>query len=78
MTPIRQDIKKGRPRFYPYPIDWNYGMLPQTWEDPQKESRYDELAGAKVVQSAWMPCRLVTVLHTDLAMHMPTRSIAEA
>ena len=33
-TPIKQDIKKGQLRFYPYPISWNYGMLPQTWEDP--------------------------------------------
>lgn len=33
-TPIKQDIKKGKLRFYPYNINWNYGMLPQTWEDP--------------------------------------------
>lgn len=33
-TPIKQDIKKGNLRFYPYNINWNYGMLPQTWEDP--------------------------------------------
>ena len=33
-TPIKQDIKKGKLRFYPYNIDWNYGLLPQTWEDP--------------------------------------------
>eukprot|EP00897_Mesotaenium_endlicherianum_P004578 jgi/Mesen1/4148/ME000218S03260 len=33
-TPIRQDIKKGKLRFYPYNINWNYGLLPQTWEDP--------------------------------------------
>lgn len=34
-NPIKQDVKKGAPRFYPYSIPWNYGMLPQTWEDPQ-------------------------------------------
>ncbi|KAK9838124.1 hypothetical protein WJX81_002747 [Elliptochloris bilobata] len=34
-TPIKQDVKKGKPRFYHEPIPWNYGMLPQTWEDPQ-------------------------------------------
>ncbi|EIE26764.1 inorganic pyrophosphatase, partial [Coccomyxa subellipsoidea C-169] len=34
-NPIKQDVKKGVPRFYPYTIPWNYGMLPQTWEDPQ-------------------------------------------
>eukprot|EP00244_Chara_vulgaris_P006337 TRINITY_DN240_c0_g1_i3.p1 TRINITY_DN240_c0_g1~~TRINITY_DN240_c0_g1_i3.p1 ORF type:complete len:338 (-),score=66.31 TRINITY_DN240_c0_g1_i3:218-1231(-) len=33
-TPIKQDMKKGKLRFYPYNINWNYGMLPQTWEDP--------------------------------------------
>ncbi|PNW77146.1 hypothetical protein CHLRE_10g424100v5 [Chlamydomonas reinhardtii] len=33
-TPIKQDVKKGKLRFYPYNINWNYGMLPQTWEDP--------------------------------------------
>lgn len=33
-TPIKQDVKKGKLRFYPYDIHWNYGMLPQTWEDP--------------------------------------------
>ena len=27
-------MKKGALRFYPYNINWNYGMLPQTWEDP--------------------------------------------
>ncbi|XP_010271538.1 PREDICTED: soluble inorganic pyrophosphatase 6, chloroplastic-like [Nelumbo nucifera] len=33
-TPIKQDTKKGKLRYYPYNIDWNYGLLPQTWEDP--------------------------------------------
>ena len=33
-NPIKQDIKKGALRFYPYNINWNYGLLPQTWEDP--------------------------------------------
>lgn len=34
-TPIKQDVKKGAIRFYPYNINWNYGLLPQTWEDPK-------------------------------------------
>eukprot|EP00850_Spirogloea_muscicola_P022207 SM000282S10610 [mRNA] locus=s282:92662:93705:- [translate_table: standard] len=34
LTPIKQDTKKGKLRFYPYNINWNYGLLPQTWEDP--------------------------------------------
>merc|ERR1719213_1299516 len=33
-NPIAQDIKKGKVRYYHGPIFWNYGMLPQTWEDP--------------------------------------------
>jgi inorganic pyrophosphatase len=33
-NPIKQDTKKGKLRFYPYNINWNYGFLPQTWEDP--------------------------------------------
>ncbi|GMP50401.1 hypothetical protein CsSME_00017032 [Camellia sinensis var. sinensis] len=33
-TPIKPNIKKGKLRFYPYNINWNYGLLPQTWEDP--------------------------------------------
>lgn len=34
LNPIKQDVKKGNLRFYPYNINWNYGLLPQTWEDP--------------------------------------------
>ena len=34
-NPIAQDIKKGCPREYHGPIFWNYGCLPQTWEDPR-------------------------------------------
>lgn len=33
-NPIKQDMKKGKLRFYPYNINWNYGMVPKTWEDP--------------------------------------------
>jgi inorganic pyrophosphatase len=29
-----QDTKKGKLRDYHGPIFWNYGCLPQTWEDP--------------------------------------------
>eukprot|EP00923_Selenidium_pygospionis_P004900 GHVN01008157.1.p1 GENE.GHVN01008157.1~~GHVN01008157.1.p1 ORF type:complete len:426 (+),score=84.81 GHVN01008157.1:118-1278(+) len=35
MNPIAQDKNKdGSPRWYHGPIFWNYGALPQTWEDP--------------------------------------------
>lgn len=45
-TPIKQDIKKGKLRDYPYNIRWNYGMLPRTWEDP--EHKNDNLGGILV------------------------------
>ena len=31
---VVQDTKKGKLRYYHGPIYWNYGCLPQTWEDP--------------------------------------------
>ncbi|CAO3589439.1 unnamed protein product [Absidia cylindrospora] len=39
MNPLKQDVKKGKLRFvrncFPYKgYIWNYGALPQTWEDP--------------------------------------------
>jgi len=33
-NPIKQDEKKGKPRYYNMDIKWNYGALPQTWEQP--------------------------------------------
>jgi inorganic pyrophosphatase len=36
MNPIAQDVKKGKLRDYHGPIFWNYGMLPQTWENPDE------------------------------------------
>eukprot|EP00922_Rhytidocystis_sp_ex-Travisia-forbesii_P048625 GHVS01072402.1.p1 GENE.GHVS01072402.1~~GHVS01072402.1.p1 ORF type:complete len:202 (-),score=37.48 GHVS01072402.1:100-705(-) len=35
-TPIKQDIKKNSLRFYHGPMYWNYGALPQTWENPEE------------------------------------------
>jgi nucleosome-remodeling factor subunit len=40
MNPIKQDYKKGKLRFvancFPHKgYIWNYGALPQTWEDPE-------------------------------------------
>jgi len=37
LNPIAQDIKKGKLRDYHGPIFWNYGCIPQTWEDPNEE-----------------------------------------
>jgi inorganic pyrophosphatase len=36
-NPIAQDVKKGKLRDYHGPIFWNYGCIPQTWEDPNEE-----------------------------------------
>lgn len=36
-NPIMQDTKKGKLRFYHGPIFWNYGCLPQTWENPNEK-----------------------------------------
>jgi len=42
-NPIMQDEKKGKARLYHGPIFWNYGCLPQTWEDPNHKG--DEAVG---------------------------------
>ena len=34
-NPMKQDEKKGKPRYYNIPIKWNYGAFPQTWEQPE-------------------------------------------
>ena len=49
MNPIKQDVKKGKARFvknsFPYKgYIWNYGAIPQTWEDPNET---DEHTGEK-------------------------------
>jgi len=36
-NPIAQDVKKGKLRDYHGPIFWNYGCIPQTWENPNEE-----------------------------------------
>jgi inorganic pyrophosphatase len=45
MNPISQDIKNGELREYHGPIFWNYGMLPQTWEDPGTEHPATKCSG---------------------------------
>lgn len=36
-NPIALHVKKGKLRDYHGPIYWNYGMFPQTWENPGEE-----------------------------------------
>jgi len=44
-NPIAQDVKKGKLRDYHGPIFWNYGMIPQTWEDPNVTHAETRCAG---------------------------------
>merc|ERR1719410_667316 len=44
-NPIAQDVKKGKLREYHGPIFWNYGMFPQTWEDPNVVNLDTKCAG---------------------------------
>ncbi|KAI3385422.1 hypothetical protein SNEBB_006379 [Seison nebaliae] len=49
-NPIKQDIKKGNVRFvhnvFPHQgYMWNYGAIPQTWEDPTVKDAHTKLAG---------------------------------
>merc|ERR1719353_970683 len=44
-NPIKQDEKKGKACLYHGPMFWNYGCLPQTWEDPNHKGD-DDVGGA--------------------------------
>merc|ERR1711872_36739 len=50
LNPIKQDVKKGKLRFvancFPHKgYIWNYGALPQTWEDPTHEDPDTKASG---------------------------------
>ncbi|XP_068606788.1 inorganic pyrophosphatase 2, mitochondrial [Brachionichthys hirsutus] len=50
LNPIKQDIKKGKLRFvaniFPHKgYIWNYGALPQTWEDPDHKDDETKCCG---------------------------------
>jgi len=51
-NPIAQDIKKGKLRDYHGPIFWNYGCLPQTWENPNEEHPVSRCS-ATTTRSTW-------------------------
>ncbi|ORX59819.1 inorganic pyrophosphatase [Hesseltinella vesiculosa] len=49
-NPLKQDVKKGKLRFvhncFPYNgYIWNYGALPQTWEDPTETNSDTQCKG---------------------------------
>ena len=48
------------PSFYPYNINWNYGMLPQTWEDPAHKNA--DLDGVAVRRPALMMMMMMMIL----------------
>lgn len=50
LNPIKQDVKKGKLRYvaniFPHKgYIWNYGALPQTWEDPHHTDKDTECCG---------------------------------
>ncbi|KAH0516884.1 Inorganic pyrophosphatase [Microtus ochrogaster] len=50
LNPIKQDVKKGKLRYvanlFPYKgYIWNYGAIPQTWEDPGHSDKHTGCCG---------------------------------
>ncbi|XP_019480095.1 PREDICTED: inorganic pyrophosphatase [Hipposideros armiger] len=50
LNPIKQDVKKGKLRYvanlFPYKgYIWNYGAIPQTWEDPGHDDKHTGCCG---------------------------------
>lgn len=65
MNPIKQDVKKGKLRFvancFPHHgYIWNYGALPQTWEDPD---HVDPDTGCKGDGDPVDVCEIGTKIH---------------
>jgi 3'-phosphoadenosine 5'-phosphosulfate synthase len=71
-NPIAQDINKdGSPRYYTYGTTFfNYGLIPQTWEDPQYKSEQGyaadndpldaiELGSAPLTMGSITPCKVI-------------------
>ena len=63
-NPIMQDEKKGKARLYHGPIFWNYGCLPQTWEDPNVKGDADVNGafGDASVRARWLGSRFSQVM----------------
>lgn len=38
-NPLMQDSKNGKPRLFHAPMYWNYGAIPQTWENPTTQGQ---------------------------------------
>merc|ERR1712070_253507 len=63
-NPIMQDEKKGKARLYHGPIFWNYGCLPQTWEDPNVKGDEDvvEIGAASLAMGSFTPVKVLGCL----------------
>lgn len=71
-NPIMQDTKDGKPRYYTYGVPFfNYGLLPQTWEDPTH---------ADAETGAFVSCSLVTIstYFADIIYHIWTKILIKA
>lgn len=44
-NPILQDMKNGKPRFYPFPSVFHYGAIPRSYEHPKELDFLTELSG---------------------------------
>lgn len=65
LNPLTQDVKNGKPRFvhnvFPYHgYLWNYGALPQTWEDPNHVDEDTKTTGDNDPVDV---CEIGTTLH---------------
>jgi inorganic pyrophosphatase len=62
-NPIKQDVKKGKLRFFTYgDLPFNYGCIPQTWENPNHAHPDTGLKGDSD------PVDVVEVSRTPLAL----------
>ncbi|WAQ96316.1 IPYR-like protein [Mya arenaria] len=78
LNPIKQDVKKGKIRFvkncFPHHgYIWNYGALPQTWEDVEHE---EPSTGTKGDNDPLDVCEIGQKVHKrgnidDVEKHMP-------
>lgn len=66
-NPIKQDLMKdGSLRYLDCPYYWNYGAIPQTWEEPVEHSKEDPLLGGLTLVGDNDPVDAVDVSQTTL------------
>ncbi|ETO27208.1 hypothetical protein RFI_09926 [Reticulomyxa filosa] len=63
-NPLKQDVKKGKLRFFKYgDLPFNYGFIPQTWEDPTQFSQHSDVGDLRGDND---PLDLVEISGTDI------------